>query len=122
MNFGNFLKEAREAKGLSFRQLEQETDIDHAYIWRLEQSDNTNPSENIVQVLAKSLGLTERQNHIFILLAEREIPDPLYELMIEKSDVDWDSFLSVATMSNRGKRPTTKEDWIKFIELIDGLI
>lgn len=121
MNFGAFLKIAREEQDLSFRQLEQKTDIDHAYIWRLEQGDNKNPSEEIVNKLGKELNLSKRKREIFSLLAHQEIPDPLYELMAEQSEISWDSFVSVATMSNRGKRPTNKEEWLRFVTMIDEL-
>lgn len=121
MNFGAFLKIAREEQDLSFRQLEQKTDIDHAYIWRLEQGDNKNPSEEIVNKLGKELHLSKRKREIFSLLAHQEIPDPLYELMAEQSEISWDSFVSVATMSNRGKRPTNKEEWLRFVTMIDEL-
>ena len=123
MRFGDFLKEAREAQGFSsYRQLEDKTKIDHAYIWRLERGDNSNPSENVVNELSKPLRLSERQKDIFVLLSEIEIPDPLFERMLDRTDIAWDTFLSAATMSNRGKRPSAREEWLNFVELIDELL
>lgn len=123
MKFGDFLKESREAQGFSsYRQLEDETKIDHAYIWRLERGDNSNPSDNIINELSKTLRLTDRQKNIFKLLAEIEIPDPLFRLMLERTDISWDTFESTAKMSNRGKRPNTKEDWLEKVLLIDELL
>lgn len=119
MNFGGYLKRARETKERSFRELEDDSGIDHAYIWRLEKGENTNPSPDIITKLNKALSLNEREGKIFSLLANVEIPDELCELMEERHDITWDTFQSVATMSNRGKRPTTKEDWLRFIKFID---
>jgi len=119
MHFGKYLERARETQKRSFRELEEDCGVDHAYIWRLEKGESTNPSTDIVAKLSKSLSLSGRKMEIFFLLADIEVPDELCELMEERLDIAWDTFQSVATMSNRGKRPLTKEGWLGFIKVID---
>jgi transcriptional regulator with XRE-family HTH domain len=119
MNFGGYLSRARGDQ--SYRDLDKATGIDHAYIWRLERGDNSNPSPEIVEKLSKALILSPRKGKIFALLATVEIPDELCELMEEHTEIDWDTFQAVATMSNRGKRPTTKDDWLRFVKVIEEL-
>lgn len=122
MKFADFLEKSRNNNELSFRQLEARSDeLDHAYIYRLAKGDKVSPSENTVQKLATALQLSEREAGIFRLLAQQEIDDPLYEIMVVRDDLSWETLECAATMSNRGKRPSTEDEWLAYIKKIETL-
>lgn len=122
MNFADFLENAKNIKGLSFRELETKSDdLDHAYIYRLAKGDKTSPSEETIRKLSTALELSNREAQVFELLAEQDIDDALFGIMIERNDIDWDTLEAAATMSNRGKRPSLQEDWLAYIKKIEDL-
>jgi transcriptional regulator with XRE-family HTH domain len=117
MTLAEFLKQARERRGLNFRELESAADeLDHAYIWRLEKGDRSKPSPATVEKLTKAFQLDERESEIFALLTKCEIDDTLYSIMMKQRDIDWQYLEPVATMSFRGKRPSSEDDWLRMIE------
>lgn len=123
MNLADFIREARARRGLNFRELEKKAeDLDHAYIWRLEKGDRTGPSSATIEKLSKALGLDEREQDIFKLLAENEIDDTLYEIMMTRHDFEWAHLEPVATMSFRGQRPSSTEDWLRMIDRVQELL
>lgn len=123
MTLAEFLKDARDRRGLNLRALEREADdLDHAYIWRLEKGDKSSPSEATLEKLSKALQLDERQREIFALLATREIDDHLYRIMLDRRDIDWEYLEPVATMSFRGQRPESESDWLRIIDRIKDLV
>jgi transcriptional regulator with XRE-family HTH domain len=67
--FGILLQRLREDRRLSLRQLAQLTDIDHAYIYRLETGEKESPSEEVVAALIKVLKADERVAAILRFLA-----------------------------------------------------
>jgi len=122
MTLAEFIAQARERRGLTLRQLQDKANnLDHAYISRLEKGDKDKPSESTIKKLAKALQLNEREHQIFELLAEREIDDALYKIMVSRSDIAWPYLEPVATMSFRGERPKSEDDWLKMIKLIQEL-
>lgn len=123
MNFGEFLKQARESRRLKFRELESAAeDLDHAYIWRLEKGDRSKPSPDTIEKLANALNLDQRERDIFALLARSEIDDTLYLIMTQRRDIDWHYLEPVATMSFRGKRPSSEADWLQIIDRVKELL
>jgi transcriptional regulator with XRE-family HTH domain len=123
MDLAGFIATMRERKELSFRDLEKRAgDLDHAYIWRLEKGDRAAPSEDVVMRLSHALELDNREGDVFKLLAKSvNVEDSLYHLMISRTDIPWEDFEDVATMSFRGERPNTEEAWLKRIELIQQM-
>ena len=122
MTLAEFIAQARERRGLTLRQLESKAgDLDHAYIWRLEKGDRDKPSETTIEKLSTALQLDERERRIFALLAEKEVDDTLYTIMVSRRDIAWSYLEPVATMSFRGQRPSSEEDWLKMIKLVQGL-
>lgn len=122
MNFADQLKNARNYRELSLRQLEVKSEnLDHAYIYRLEKGDKLKPSADTVKKLAIALQLTERESNIFSLLVQQEIDDPLYDIMKDRLDLNWETLECAATMSNRGKRPSSSEEWMSYIKKIETL-
>jgi hypothetical protein len=111
-----------EKKDLSFRALEKkEGDLDHAYIWHLVKGTKESPSEGTVQKLAQALDLDERHTQVLGLLARGPVDDALCELMLRRTDIPWDDFVPVTTMSSRGQRPSSQADWLKLIDFIRNL-
>jgi transcriptional regulator with XRE-family HTH domain len=117
MDLATFIVRARDRKDLSFRDLEKRAeDLSHAYIWRLARGEHGAPSAATIQKLGAALELTERQQRIFELLTKTSIDDALYQVMESRMDIAWDDIEPVATMSFRGARPTTEQDWVRLIE------
>ncbi|MNZ69353.1 hypothetical protein D3C78_876490 [compost metagenome] len=88
----------------------------------MEKGDRAAPSDDVVLRLGRALELDERENNIFRLLAKSvTIDDSLYQLMLSRSDIPWEDFEDVATMSFRGERPNTEEAWLKRIKLIQQM-
>ena len=122
MDLPTFLAQARDRHSLSFRSLEKRADdLSHAYIWRLENGKKDAPSPATIQKLGMALQLSEREQKIFELLVKTSVDDVLYGLMMSRQDIPWEELETVATMSFRGERPSTEEQWIKRIEIIRDL-
>ncbi|KFE55392.1 helix-turn-helix domain-containing protein [Pseudomonas syringae] len=120
MDLAGFIATMRERKELSFRDLEKRAgDLDHAYIWRLEKGDRAAPSDEVVARLSHALELDKREGEVFRLLAKSvTVDDALYDLMTSRVDLPWDVLEDAASMSFRGGRPTTKEAWLKRINML----
>jgi HTH-type transcriptional regulator, competence development regulator len=122
MDLATFIAQERDRKSLSFRDLEKRAeDLNHAYIWRLAKGDQAAPSPETIKKLGVALELTERKQRIFALLVKASIDDALYRVMESREDISWEDIETVATMSFRGTRPTTEDEWIKRIELVREL-
>lgn len=122
MTLAEFIANARERRGLTLRQIQDKADkLDHAYISRLEKGDRDKPSEATIEKLSKALRLNERECQILTLLAERDIDDALYTIMISRPDITWPHLEPVATMSFRGQQPNSAKDWLKMIQLVQEL-
>ncbi len=119
MDFGRFIAQLRDGKGLSLRELERRAaDLNHVYIWRLEKGDRDAPSETTVDKLSKALELTPREQEILGLLLKTEIDDNLFDLMVADPHIPIEDIEPVATMSFRGNRPTDQAGWRKLIDLV----
>lgn len=116
MDLAGFIKQERGEKELSFRDLDRASELDHAYIWRLEKGTKTSPSEASLEKLAGALGLDDRQRDVLYLLAEQSVDDALFNIMLSRRDIEWNLLRDVSRVSNRGKRQTTEESWLKLIE------
>lgn len=122
MDLATFIAQARDRHGLSFRTLEKRAeDLSHAYIWRLAKGEKDAPSPATIQKLGTALELTDREQKIFELLVKTPVDDALYDIMVSREDIAWEDIEAVATMSFRGARPNTEEDWIKRIEIVREL-
>lgn len=121
MDLAGFIRQVRDAKDLSFRDLEKSSDLDHAYIWHLEKGTKTSPSAASLEKLAGALTLNERERDVLFLLAEQSVDDALFGLMMSRRDIEWDDFLDTVKVSSRGERPTTEESWLRRIERLRDL-
>jgi HTH-type transcriptional regulator, competence development regulator len=119
VDFGRYIGELREQKGLSLRRLEKKADdLNHVYIWRLEKGDREAPSETTIEKLKKALELTPRENEMFSLLLKTDIDDELFKLIVDREDIPFEDIEPVATMSFRGNRPTDQTDWLRLIQMV----
>ena len=122
MSFGYALRKFREERGLSLRELGKLCGIDHAYIHRLEKDEKTSPSKEVVESLTRSLKLSSRRARLLRFLVGRTTSEQLIEVFLEEEDRPIEVLESLAQMSFRGKRPDSKEDWIKLADRLEGFM
>ena len=120
--FGSLLKHYREAQELSLRELATRSEVDHAYIHRLETGSKTTPSADVVDRLIKKLGVDKRVGSVMRLLAGREADDILVELTLEEPRWPLEVFEAAMQASFRGTRPATKDAWRKKLTQIKGIL
>ena len=117
IGFGGFLERLRNEKGLSFRQLGQLANIDHAYVHRLETGEKADPSDDIVNGLIRGLRPGERKARILRLLVGQSVDEDLLNEVLEDTEVAIEDFESAAKMRSRG-RPIGREAWRRVLEQI----
>jgi HTH-type transcriptional regulator, competence development regulator len=122
VNFGAALKRFREERTLSLRELSTLSEVDHAYIHRLESGDKVAPSKEILEKLARGLKLASHKRQLLeTLSASGPIDAGLMDFAL-REPAKISAVLVAATMSFRGTRPTTESEWAKKIEMIEELI
>lgn len=100
---GAALRTLRTRRTLSVRELGKLTDVDHAYIHRLETGEKTNPSAELIQKILKALKPNERDSNIVQWLVEHPDADPaLVEFVLIDPSVEIDTFTVAASTRHRG--------------------
>lgn len=122
MSFGYALKQFREERGLSPRELGKLADIDHAYIYRLEKDEKKAPSEKTVESLVRTLKLTSRRAELLRLLVGKIIHTNLIDVFIEDEKRPLERLEPLALMSFRGKRPESHKEWRKKDDQLKALL
>lgn len=118
--FGVLLKELRERRDLSARELGRLAEIDHAYIYRLEIGEKESPSEEIIKKLLRFLKPAKREADMLRYLAEHKDADPaLVRHVLADASVSFDVFASVAGAVFRG---TARPDYAKLIDRMRRMI
>jgi transcriptional regulator with XRE-family HTH domain len=100
---GAALKKLRERRTLSQRELAELSDVDNAYISRLEVGEKVNPTPETIAKLLRVLKAPERDASILKWLAQN--PSAWPELVIytlETPSVPFDHFVTAAGSSFRG--------------------
>jgi len=116
---GALLRRLREERRLSLRELSQLSEVDHAYISRLETGEKESPSEDVVGKLIKVLKPSESVGRILRFLAQAPETDPmLVDLIWDDPTIDPELFQSAAGMRFRGN---TRPDWKRVIQKIRKL-
>ena len=69
--FGVFLKEKRQQKTMSLRELSDKANIAHTYILKIENGSKPPPSDNVLLKLARGLNLDDESAEIFFDLAAK---------------------------------------------------
>lgn len=118
MHFGELLKRFREERQFTLRDLGKLSEVDHAYIYRLETGDKSSPSNETVKALTRALKLDSRHAQILRFLVDQPVPDDLVEIVLDGPEHDLDDFKSIVAMSYRGTRPKAKEDWRRLLNMV----
>jgi len=103
---GRWLKVLRDARSLSLREVAQRSEVDHAYIHRLETGAKESPSDDVINRLANALKPTPREVAILRFLAGHPNVDPeLAGFAATDASVTPEEFHVLTTVVNRGTRP-----------------
>jgi len=121
IDFGKALRSFREARGLSLRELATLTEVDHAYIHRLEIADKTAPSAEMIERLARGLKLTAYKKRLLGMLVNvKTMDEALFKFACTESP-DLDNIEALARMSFRGTQPKSMDDWKKLLAQLEQL-
>jgi len=100
---GVALRTLRESRSLSLRETSQLSSVDHAYIYRLETGEKTNPSRDLVEKLLKVLKPGKRDSELVMWLVDRTDADPsLVEFVLKDPSISIDIFSAAAGVRHRG--------------------
>lgn len=107
---GVLLKNLREQRGLSLRELGRLADVDHAYIYRLETGNKEAPSDDALAKLIRALKPGKREADMLLYLAQNtNTGSELVELTLKDPTISFNVFAGVAGFAFRGKRPNYAE-------------
>lgn len=100
---GVALRKLRERRTLSLREMGQLSNVDYAYVQRLETGGKTKPSDELVGKLFKVLKPTEREADIVRWLAEHPEANPeLVSFVLDDDSIDLETFTMAAGVRHRG--------------------
>lgn len=100
---GTALRKLRDRRTLSVREVGKLSEIDHAYIHRLETGEKASPSRELVGKLLRVLKASDRDAAIVAWLAEHPDANPeLVEFVLEDPGIDIDVFTMAAGARHRG--------------------
>lgn len=103
---GTWLKDLRNRRGLSLRDLADRSGVDHAYIYRLETGAKEAPSAAVVEKLLSALAPPKRDEEILRFLVDHSNIDiKLLDFVRDDPKVAFDEFHMLTTTVNRGARP-----------------
>ncbi len=95
MTFGEKVRELRQAKQLTLRDLATKVGVGFTYLSKIENhklEDGHGPSEKLIHKLAAELNASEDE---LLLLAEK-VPEPIRKRFIERPEI----FLKLASMDD----------------------
>jgi transcriptional regulator with XRE-family HTH domain len=103
---GFWLKDLRDRRDLSLRELADRSSVDHAYIYRLETGAKEAPSDEVVNKLVSALAPPKRDAEILHFLVDHgNIDIKLLEFVRDDPNVAFEHFHMLTTTVNRGARP-----------------
>ncbi|OSJ32560.1 hypothetical protein BSZ19_18590 [Bradyrhizobium japonicum] len=103
---GTWLKDLRERRSMSLREVAERSRVDHAYIYRLETGTKEAPSEEVVDKLISALTPPKRDADILRFLVDHTNLDvKLVEFVRGDPSITFDQFHMLTTVVNRGTRP-----------------
>lgn len=118
--FGLLLQRLREERRLSLRELGQLAEIDHAYVYRLENGEKESPSDEALTKLVRALKAPKREAEVLRYLAVHPQVDPgLVEHMLTDPTITFEEFSAAAGMAFRG---TGRPELSKLIERIRRIL
>lgn len=102
---GHWLKGLREDRHLSLRDVAQRSEVDHAYVYRLETGAKESPSEEVIGKLIMALSLSTRDAEVLRFLTDHpNIDVSLVEFVRKNPGISFDEFHMLTTVVNRGAR------------------
>ena len=107
---GLLLRNLREERGLTLRELAQLAEVDHAYVHRLETGAKEAPSEEVLAKLIRALKAPKREAEMLKFLAGHTSTDAgLVAYVRQDQTVTFIEFTAAASMAFRGAgRPDQK--------------
>lgn len=100
---GFLLRNLREERSLTLRELAQLAEVDHAYVHRLETGAKEAPSNEVLARLIKALKAPKREAEmIAFLAANNAIEVGLVEHVRTDATVTFEEFAGAASMAFRG--------------------
>jgi transcriptional regulator with XRE-family HTH domain len=100
---GVALRKLRERRTLSLREVSQLSNVDHAYVHRLETGEKTSPSEELVGKLLKVFKPSQREADIVKWLSDHSDADPdLVTFALDDETVGIELFSAAAGIRHRG--------------------
>jgi transcriptional regulator with XRE-family HTH domain len=102
---GSWLKDLRDRRDLSLREVAEASKVDHAYIFRLETGAKEAPSEEVIEKLVTALTPSKRDVQILRFLADHaNIDVKLVDFVRADPSISFDEFHMLTTVVNRGAR------------------
>lgn len=103
---GIWLRGLRDRRELTLRDVAERSQVDHAYIYRLETGVKEAPSDEVVNKLVSALSPPKRDADILRFLVDHaDIDAKLIEFVRADPNVSFDEFRMLTTVVNRGARP-----------------
>lgn len=102
---GFLLRTLREQRGLSLRELARLSEVDHAYIYRLETGDKEAPSNEVLTKLLRALKAGKRESDMLHFVAQHQTDTEWVGLTLKDNSISFNEFTTVAATAFRGKRP-----------------
>lgn len=100
---GVALRMLRERRTLSLREVSQLSNVDHAYVHRLETGEKTSPSEELVGKLLKVFKPSQREADIVKWLSDHSDADlDLVTFALDDETVGIELFSAAAGIRHRG--------------------
>ena len=100
---GVAIRTLRERRTLSLREIGQLSSVDHAYVYRLETGEKTNPSPEMVEKLLNVLKPSERDAALVTWLVDHADADPsLVQFVLQDPSIGIDVFTMAAGVRHRG--------------------
>ena len=106
---GIWLKGLRERRDLSLRDLAERSEVDHAYIYRLETGAKEAPSEEVINKLVLALTPPNATwKSCAFWSSHPNVDANLLEFVRADPNISFDEFHMLTTVVNRGARPTMR--------------
>ena len=103
---GTWLRDLRDRRGMSLREVADRSRVDHAYIYRLETGTKEAPSDDVVGKLISALTPPDRDAEILRFLVDHtNIDVKLIEFVRDDPSITFDQLHMLTTVVNRGARP-----------------
>lgn len=103
---GVWLKSLRDRRNRSLRDVAHRSEVDHAYIYRLETGAKEAPSDEVINKLVSALAPSERDAEILrFLVSHPNVDANLVEFVRADANISFDEFHMLTTVVNRGARP-----------------